>query len=96
MASVDVWSLEDDVRSALDRLPRGFPVLSIRYWQDKLVPISAIDAVFDKHAQLHLETLSLPEAPHCGGLLYETKAYQTRVEKFLMSLNPTSNLGTQS
>jgi len=83
MQSMDFLTLERDVTSAIQRLPARFPVLSIRYWQDVLVPIAAIDAVFRGHDHLSLETLSLPEAPHIGGLTAEPATYKSRVSQFL-------------
>lgn len=81
--SLDMWSLEKDLRQALDQFRPGFPVLSIRSWQDPLVPIAAIDAAFAGHNQLRLETLTLPEAGHIDGFHRFPEDYKPRVAQFL-------------
>lgn len=80
---LQTWSLATDLKLALQQLPEGFPILSIRSWQDPLVPIEAIDAVFRGQSHLQLETLTLPEAGHIDGLQRFPLDYKPRVEKFL-------------
>ncbi len=74
---------EDDFKKSLRKLPAGFPILSIRAWQDKLVPMKAIEAAFENQEHLHLETLALPEAEHLQGLKMFPEIYEPRVENFL-------------
>ncbi len=81
--SLGMLRLKDELSAALSRLPKGFPVLSIRSWQDPLVPISAIDEAFVGQSHIHLETLTLAEAGHIDGLLRFPEEYKPRVEKFL-------------
>lgn len=82
-AGLEAWSLEADLKRALQALPNQFPILSIRAWQDPLVPIAAIDQVFSGQNQIHLETLTLPEAGHIDGLQRFPDDYKPRVAKFL-------------
>lgn len=96
MQSMDFLTLERDVGLAIQRLPSRFPVLSVRYWQDQLVPIAAIDAVFRGHDHLNLETLSLPEAPHIGGLSAEPATYKARVSQFLLKVSEPYQLSESS
>ncbi|MGE0762389.1 MAG: hypothetical protein AB7N80_03825 [Bdellovibrionales bacterium] len=91
-ASLEVWDLAEDLHSALNKLPQNFPVLSIRAWQDQLVPIEAIDKVFSgNNSGLHLETLTLPEAGHIDGLQRFPEEYKPRVAKFLNQYATTLN-----
>jgi len=75
--------LVSEVSSALRQLPDGFPVLSVRAWQDRLVPISAIEQVFEGKSNLHLESLTLPEADHLRGLQDFPNDYKPSVSRFL-------------
>lgn len=82
-ASLQFWSLAADLRKALNKFPKDFPVLSIRSWQDPLVPIAAIDEAFEGHKQLRLETLTLPEAGHVDGFIRFPGDYKPRLSQFL-------------
>jgi pimeloyl-ACP methyl ester carboxylesterase len=84
-ASLLLWGLKfkKDMRQVLSEIPTGFPVLSIRGWQDSLVPTAAIDEFFDMQEHLDLEVLALPEAGHLTGLRDFPKEYIPRVEAFL-------------
>jgi len=83
VASLNFLTLPEDLKKAVSALPNQFPVLSIRSWQDPLVPIEAIDQVFDGHKQLKFETLTLPEAGHIDGLQKFPEEYKPRVAKFI-------------
>lgn len=83
MAALGMWSLKDDLHKALEKLPPGFPALSIRYWQDQLVPIAAIDEAFAGNHRLKLETLTLPEGGHLEGLQRHPEEFKPRVAQFL-------------
>lgn len=74
---------ETQLKQALRKLPARFPILSIRGWQDELVPPSAIEAVFKDQDHLDLEVLSLPEVKHLDGLLKASRVYRERVKAFL-------------
>jgi pimeloyl-ACP methyl ester carboxylesterase len=83
---------EASLHRDLSELPPKFPILSIRGWKDKLVPIKAIEDAFVGHDQLQLEVLGLPEAGHLEGLKAFPEEYKPRVERFLerwATLNPT-------
>lgn len=92
--------LKADFRRAFQRLPEGFPVLSIRGWQDPLVPSSAIDEAFALSSHLRLEKLSLPEGRHLDGLSKHPGEYKPRVERFLFEkarrLNPPMGQSTEA
>ncbi len=83
--SMLLWGLgfEEQIKKTLAGIHRGFPVLSIRGWQDSLVPPNAIDELFNLQDHLDLEVLSLPEAGHLTGLRDFPQEYTARVKKFL-------------
>jgi pimeloyl-ACP methyl ester carboxylesterase len=96
IASLEFWSLAADLRHSLNRFRPEFPILSIRSWQDPLVPIAAIDVVFKSHKQLHLETLTLPEAGHIDGFLRFPSDYKPRLAQFLSQHARTHGHSTDS
>jgi hypothetical protein len=61
----------------------GFPILSVRYWQDRLVPMPALDQAFVGSDQTALEILSLPEGGHIQGLTESPHEYRPRLTQFL-------------
>ncbi len=69
------------ILSSIKNLPAHFPVLSIRYWQDQLVTVSAIEKCFEGSDQIDLEVLSLPEGAHLQGIQFDE--YKRRVAEFL-------------
>lgn len=69
--------------SALRKLSQDFPILSIRSWQDQLVPQESIRDFFDRQDNLNLEVLSIPEGGHLTGLRDFPEIYQPRLESFL-------------
>jgi pimeloyl-ACP methyl ester carboxylesterase len=71
------------VANALSTLPNGFPILSIRGWQDSLVPYEEIEAFFEGHPNIDLKVLSLPEGKHLDGLKNQSKEYIPVVTEFL-------------
>jgi hypothetical protein len=83
-----LWSphLHKDIQDDLATFPKGFRVLSIRGWKDKLIPPAHIDEVFDGHKQLHWQKLGLPEAEHLTGLRDYKDDYVPAVKKFLTSV----------
>lgn len=81
--SMGIYNYKRDVKRYFQELPSGFPALSIRAWQDKLVPISAIDSFFSHQNHLELEILSVPEADHLEGLREYPEDYKPRLSKFL-------------
>lgn len=83
LTTTSVWSIKQEIFSSLAQLPEDFPVLSIRSWQDQLVPIAAIDEAFSGPHKLKLESLTLPEADHLLGLQHYPEEYKPRVAQFL-------------
>lgn len=77
------WNFKAEVKDALNALPKDYPVLSIRGWQDPLVPPSAIEEVFRHAPQVQLEVVSLPEAQHINGIRVATEEYKNRLSRFL-------------
>lgn len=73
-------------KKRLKDLPRNFPVLSIRAWNDEMVSARSIDEYFSNLDHLALEVLSLPEVGHLQGLSKAPVEYKARVEKFLRTL----------
>ncbi|MCM2280377.1 MAG: alpha/beta hydrolase [Bdellovibrionaceae bacterium] len=84
-ASMLLWGIgfREQMRQTLKEIPSDFPVLSVRGWQDSLVPPSAIEEFFSLQDHLDLEVLSLPEAQHLKGLRDYPNEYVPRVESFL-------------
>ncbi len=82
------FGLESETRKNFSRLPENFPILSIRGWQDPLVPPSSIEKVFSlpEVARLNLQVLDLPEAQHLDGLKNATESYTPRVTSFIRSI----------
>ena len=78
-----LWDLKEDVQ----KLPKNFPILSIRGWKDPLIPPHLIDPVFDVNPDLNLQKLALPEAVHLNGLKDFPKEYEPPVAKFLKSIS---------
>lgn len=69
----------------LQRLPEGFPVLSIRGWKDPMIAPAHIDQVFEPAHNLHWRKLALPEAGHLNGLRDYPREYRAGLEDFLAS-----------
>jgi fermentation-respiration switch protein FrsA (DUF1100 family) len=92
------WSpfLHKDMKKDLNKFPKGFPILSIRGWKDKLIPPSHIDEVFEGHPQLNWIKLSLPEAEHLTGLRDFKEEYVPSVERFLKDVGTSINTSTLS
>lgn len=84
-ASMLLWGMrfKEQMKNTLNDIHPGFPVLSIRGWQDTLVPPSAIEDFFSLQEHLELEVLALPEAQHLKGLRDFPDEYVPRVESFL-------------
>jgi pimeloyl-ACP methyl ester carboxylesterase len=67
----------------LAKFPNDFPILSIRGWKDELVPVKAIEKVFEPHGQIDLQSLVLPEAGHLNGLKDFGDKYKPVTSEFL-------------
>lgn len=78
---------ESECSLFLDSLPNQFPILSIRSWNDQLIPLSAIDDFFKGHDHLDLEILSIPDVGHLQGLSHSPKVYIPRVKNFLNKIS---------
>jgi pimeloyl-ACP methyl ester carboxylesterase len=70
----------------LAKFPKGFPLLSIRGWKDKLVSPQLIDSLLEPHSQIEWQKLSLPEAGHLNGLKDFASEYKSATEKFLKAV----------
>jgi hypothetical protein len=83
-----IWSVhhEKELKQSLDSLPAKFPLMSIRGWQDHLVPPTAIEKAFNGHTQIDLEILNLPQGGHMDGLKKFPTIYKPRVTDFLKSV----------
>ena len=79
-------TVENDLEQALEHMPNGFPILSIRGWQDPLVPLSAMEAAFQESYKTKVQTLSLPNAGHIDGLKKDPEEYKATVESFLKAI----------
>lgn len=83
------WSkdMHRDITKDLQKLPEGFPVLSIRCWKDKMISPSHIDKIFEPAKNINWVKLSLPEAAHLTGLRDFPSEYRSGLEDFLKSIN---------
>lgn len=83
-----VWSkdMHKDVTKDLQRLPDGFPLLSIRGWKDELISPGHIDEIFEPAKNIHWRKLSLPEATHLTGLRDYPSEYRSGLEDFLKTI----------
>ena len=83
------WSKEfhKDIPKDLQKLPEGFPVLSIRGWKDKLIFPSHIDQIFEPAKNLNWIKLALPEAEHLTGLRDFPNEYRSGLVNFLLALS---------
>ncbi|MBW2495197.1 MAG: hypothetical protein JRE43_10635 [Deltaproteobacteria bacterium] len=73
-----------DARDELDKLPDGFPILSLRDGADELVQEDMIDAFFALGAKkLDLKTTRLPDAGHLEGFKKAPGIYATALSDFL-------------
>ncbi|MEQ1723845.1 MAG: alpha/beta hydrolase, partial [Pseudobdellovibrio sp.] len=82
------WSKEfhTDIPLHLQKLPNGFPVLSIRGWKDKLISPAHIDQIFEPAKNIHWRKLALPEAGHLTGLRDFPSDYRSGLEDFLKNI----------
>lgn len=83
-----MWSkgMQKDIPEDLQKLPEGFPVLSIRGWKDQLISASHIDQIFEPCKNLHWTKLALPEAGHLNGLKDYPNEYRSGLENFLNTI----------
>lgn len=72
-----------DINKDLKKFPKQFPILSIRGWDDKLIPVKLIDQVFEPHTHLNWKKLTFPEGGHLDGLKKFPQQYKPAVEDFL-------------
>lgn len=74
---------DNDRKLFLQKFPANVPILSVRAWQDRLVPKRAIEGFFQGFDDLDLHVLNLPEADHLQGLHHCPNDYKPRIEQFL-------------
>ena len=90
-ATVAALLWEPNFVSTLDKdlklLPKGFRILSIRGWKDRLITPQMIDAAFEAHPQLDWQKLSIPQAGHLNGLKDFASEYTPAVEQFLQQIS---------
>lgn len=85
-----LWGIthSKDLHADLLKLPKDFPLLSIRGWEDPLVPVSAIDEAYaPAKNHLNYETLALPKGGHLNGLKDFPDEYKARVSSFLQKVS---------
>lgn len=82
------WSpeLHRDIPKDLQKLPDGFPVLSVRGWKDPMISPAHIDKIFEQAPNIHWIKLGLPQAAHLNGLRDHPQEYRAGLESFLHSL----------
>ena len=82
------WSKDfhKDISKDLQKLPNGFPILSIRGWKDSQISPSHIDQIFEPAKNVNWRKLSLPEAEHLTGLRDFPSDYRSGVQEFLDSI----------
>lgn len=76
-------SFKENIPKILKTVPEGFPVLSIRGWQDNLVPYEEIEAFFDQQDHLDLKVVSLTKGGHLDGLKNFAEEYVPPLKSFL-------------
>ncbi len=84
--AVGLWgtvNYEKEMKELGSLIPRNFPVLSVRGWNDPLVSPRSIDAFFEAQSNLNLEVLSLPEGRHLDGMRKYPTEYKPRLTRFL-------------
>lgn len=88
LASALVWHprFTKVLHEDLIKLPKGFKILSVRGWKDKLITPSQIDKVFEPHSHLDWQKLSLPQAGHLNGLKDFPEEYKPTVGAYLKAL----------
>ncbi len=82
------WGInhEQNLKKDLQSLPDSFPVLSFRAWNDKLVPVKAIEDAFLEAPHLKLQIVNLTESGHLDGLKSEPQLYKDKLLDFLAKL----------
>lgn len=78
-----LYSLKKDIQ----KIPKNFPVLSVRGWKDKLIPPHLIDQTFSENPSLDLKILDLPLGGHLNGLKEFPDLYRPAVALFLESVS---------
>ena len=86
-ASLKGEKMAQRIQHSIHALPTRFPVLSIRAWQDQLVPMSAIEGAFVDGDQLDLQVLSLTDGDHLQGLSAAPDEYKPRLTQFLTKVS---------
>ena len=75
------------IHEDLNKFPKGFRILSIRGWKDKLITAAMIDAIFEPHENIDWQKLSLPKAEHLNGLKDFPDEYKPTVSQFLKEIS---------
>lgn len=78
---------ERDLIDIAKKIPRGFPVLSIRGQADHLIPSDAIDEFFDELPSANVDRVIIDEAGHLEGLTINAMKYRQNLFPFLTRLS---------
>jgi len=89
LAMTLAWSpdFKTTIYQDLEKIPDNFKVLSIRGWKDNLISAQDIDKVFEPHAHIDWQRLSLPKAGHLNGLRDFAEDYKEPVASYLKSIS---------
>jgi len=84
-----LWSPQHHktLHASIKKLPKVFPILSIRSGQDLLVPEIAIDKAFEGHLQIAITKHCFQNSHHLKGLLDRPKDYRQLVTHFLNQIS---------
>ena len=87
--TTQVWSLGGSYSLIQDlrKLPQDLKILSIRGWQDNLIPPSSIDLCLEqaRHVQ-EIQILDLPQGGHLDGIKKCPELYRQGIKSFLGNL----------
>lgn len=77
----------------LKQFPSGFPVLSLRAEKDRLVSLTAIDAVFSDHKHINVKAIFFKNSDHLKPLKDEPEKYKETLIQFLQSIMTSHHQG---
>lgn len=80
------WKFHLDLPGQVARLPKNFPVLSIRGGKDSVIPAWHIEKAFKSVTQLNLDIALLPEAGHLDGLKRFPGIYLEKLQPWLLKV----------
>ncbi len=81
---------DKEVDNMLSRLPKKFPIFSVRYESDRLISLNMIEDFFKFHLNhISLEIYQLKNAAHLLGIFEEPDEYKSRIQIFLQKNSKT-------